>query len=58
MADPHRHALGVEVLADVVRVHALDIDGGDIAPMEAIMLDGGRTQPVSVTCCLALSSSA
>lgn len=26
----------------------LDIDGGDIAPMEAVMLDGGRTQPVSV----------
>lgn len=26
----------------------LDIDGGDIAPMESIMLDGGRTQPVSV----------
>ena len=26
----------------------LDIDGGDIAPMEAIMLDGGRTQPVTV----------
>lgn len=26
----------------------LDIDGGDIAPMEAIMLDGGRTQSVSV----------
>lgn len=26
----------------------LDIDGGDIAPMEAIMLDAGRTQPVSV----------
>ena len=25
----------------------LDIDGGDIAPMEAVMLDGGRTQPVS-----------
>jgi D-alanyl-D-alanine carboxypeptidase/D-alanyl-D-alanine-endopeptidase (penicillin-binding protein 4) len=25
-----------------------DIDGGDIAPMESIMLDGGRTQPVSV----------
>jgi serine-type D-Ala-D-Ala carboxypeptidase/endopeptidase (penicillin-binding protein 4) len=25
-----------------------DIDGGDIAPMEAMMLDGGRTQPVSV----------
>ena len=25
-----------------------DIDGGDIAPMEAVMLDGGRTQPVSV----------
>jgi D-alanyl-D-alanine carboxypeptidase/D-alanyl-D-alanine-endopeptidase (penicillin-binding protein 4) len=24
-----------------------DIDGGDIAPMEAVMLDGGRTQPVS-----------
>lgn len=26
----------------------LDIDGGDIAPMESVMLDGGRTQPVSV----------
>lgn len=26
----------------------LDIDGGDIAPIEPIMLDGGRTQPVSV----------
>jgi D-alanyl-D-alanine carboxypeptidase/D-alanyl-D-alanine-endopeptidase (penicillin-binding protein 4) len=25
-----------------------DVDGGDIAPMEAVMLDGGRTQPVSV----------
>jgi D-alanyl-D-alanine carboxypeptidase/D-alanyl-D-alanine-endopeptidase (penicillin-binding protein 4) len=25
-----------------------DIDGGDIAPIEAVMLDGGRTQPVSV----------
>ena len=25
-----------------------DIDGGDIAPLEAVMLDGGRTQPVSV----------
>ncbi|CDQ47204.1 MULTISPECIES: D-alanyl-D-alanine carboxypeptidase/D-alanyl-D-alanine endopeptidase [Mycolicibacterium] len=25
----------------------LDIDGGDIAPMESVMLDGGRTQPVS-----------
>src|SRR3954470_21568666 len=25
-----------------------DIDGGDMAPMEAVMLDGGRTQPVSV----------
>ena len=25
-----------------------DIEGGDIAPMEAVMLDGGRTQPVSV----------
>lgn len=25
-----------------------DIAGGDIAPMEAVMLDGGRTQPVSV----------
>lgn len=24
-----------------------DIDGGDIAPMEAVMLDAGRTQPVS-----------
>jgi serine-type D-Ala-D-Ala carboxypeptidase/endopeptidase (penicillin-binding protein 4) len=26
----------------------VDIDGGDIAPMESVMLDGGRTQPVSV----------
>ncbi|WP_137146523.1 D-alanyl-D-alanine carboxypeptidase/D-alanyl-D-alanine-endopeptidase [Mycolicibacterium sp. CR10] len=26
----------------------LDIDGGDIAPMESVMLDGGRTQPVTV----------
>jgi D-alanyl-D-alanine carboxypeptidase/D-alanyl-D-alanine-endopeptidase (penicillin-binding protein 4) len=26
----------------------LDIDNGDIAPMESVMLDGGRTQPVSV----------
>ena len=26
----------------------LDIDGGDIAPIEPVMLDGGRTQPVSV----------
>ncbi|MFY1599724.1 D-alanyl-D-alanine carboxypeptidase/D-alanyl-D-alanine endopeptidase [Micromonospora sp. WMMD737] len=25
-----------------------DIDGGDIAPIEPVMLDGGRTQPVSV----------
>jgi D-alanyl-D-alanine carboxypeptidase/D-alanyl-D-alanine-endopeptidase (penicillin-binding protein 4) len=25
-----------------------DIEGGDIAPMEAVMLDAGRTQPVSV----------
>jgi D-alanyl-D-alanine carboxypeptidase/D-alanyl-D-alanine-endopeptidase (penicillin-binding protein 4) len=25
-----------------------DIDEGDIAPMQAVMLDGGRTQPVSV----------
>ncbi|WP_101951623.1 D-alanyl-D-alanine carboxypeptidase/D-alanyl-D-alanine-endopeptidase [Mycobacterium sp. 3519A] len=25
-----------------------DIGGGDIAPMEAVMLDGGRTQPVTV----------
>ena len=25
----------------------LDIEGGDIAPMEPVMLDGGRTQPVS-----------
>jgi serine-type D-Ala-D-Ala carboxypeptidase/endopeptidase (penicillin-binding protein 4) len=25
-----------------------DIEGGDIAPMEAVMLDGGRSQPVSV----------
>ena len=26
----------------------IDIEGGDIAPMEPVMLDGGRTQPVSV----------
>jgi serine-type D-Ala-D-Ala carboxypeptidase/endopeptidase (penicillin-binding protein 4) len=26
----------------------LDIQNGDIAPMESVMLDGGRTQPVSV----------
>ncbi|MCT7657967.1 D-alanyl-D-alanine carboxypeptidase/D-alanyl-D-alanine endopeptidase [Mycobacterium deserti] len=26
----------------------VDIDYGDIAPMESVMLDGGRTQPVSV----------
>lgn len=26
----------------------LDIDGGDIAPIESVMLDGGRTQPVTV----------
>ncbi|MEZ0340772.1 D-alanyl-D-alanine carboxypeptidase/D-alanyl-D-alanine-endopeptidase [Mycobacterium sp. pV006] len=26
----------------------LDIDGGDIAPIESVMLDAGRTQPVSV----------
>ena len=25
-----------------------DIDGGDVAPMESVMLDCGRTQPVSV----------
>ncbi|OMB96428.1 D-alanyl-D-alanine carboxypeptidase/D-alanyl-D-alanine-endopeptidase [Mycobacterium sp. NS-7484] len=25
-----------------------DIDGGDIAPMEPVMLDGGRTQPTTV----------
>ncbi|MBX7431257.1 D-alanyl-D-alanine carboxypeptidase/D-alanyl-D-alanine-endopeptidase [Mycobacterium sp. Y57] len=25
----------------------LDIDGGDIAPMESVMLDGGRTQPLT-----------
>lgn len=25
-----------------------DIEGGDIAPMESVMLDGGRTQPVTV----------
>lgn len=25
-----------------------DIEGGDIAPMQPVMLDGGRTQPVSV----------
>jgi D-alanyl-D-alanine carboxypeptidase/D-alanyl-D-alanine-endopeptidase (penicillin-binding protein 4) len=26
----------------------LDLQNGDIAPMESVMLDGGRTQPVSV----------
>ncbi len=26
----------------------LDIQNGDIAPIESVMLDGGRTQPVSV----------
>ncbi len=26
----------------------LDIDGGDIAPIESVMLDGGRTQPTTV----------
>jgi serine-type D-Ala-D-Ala carboxypeptidase/endopeptidase (penicillin-binding protein 4) len=26
----------------------LDIEGGDIAPIEPVMLDGGRTQPVSL----------
>jgi D-alanyl-D-alanine carboxypeptidase/D-alanyl-D-alanine-endopeptidase (penicillin-binding protein 4) len=26
----------------------LDIDGGDIAPIESVMLDGGRIQPVTV----------
>ncbi|MGB2919812.1 MAG: D-alanyl-D-alanine carboxypeptidase/D-alanyl-D-alanine-endopeptidase, partial [Mycobacterium sp.] len=26
----------------------LDIDGGDIAPIESVMLDAGRTQPVTV----------
>ncbi|MGV9799880.1 D-alanyl-D-alanine carboxypeptidase/D-alanyl-D-alanine endopeptidase [Mycobacterium sp. NPDC003449] len=25
-----------------------DIEGGDIAPMESVMLDGGRTQPVTI----------
>ncbi len=51
---------GIEVTAVRVDVNAysgptmapgwdpVDIDGGDIAPMEPVMLDGGRTQPVSV----------
>jgi D-alanyl-D-alanine carboxypeptidase/D-alanyl-D-alanine-endopeptidase (penicillin-binding protein 4) len=51
---------GIEVTAVQVDVSAYsgptmapgwdpaDIDGGDIAPMESVMLDGGRTQPVSV----------
>jgi D-alanyl-D-alanine carboxypeptidase/D-alanyl-D-alanine-endopeptidase (penicillin-binding protein 4) len=26
----------------------LDIDGGDIAPIESVMLDGGRTQPATL----------
>lgn len=26
----------------------LDIDGGDIAPIESVMIDGGRTQPTTV----------
>ncbi|SEH60723.1 D-alanyl-D-alanine carboxypeptidase / D-alanyl-D-alanine-endopeptidase (penicillin-binding protein 4) [Mycolicibacterium rutilum] len=50
---------GIEVTQVVVDVSAysgptmapgwdpLDIDFGDIAPMESVMLDGGRTQPVS-----------
>ena len=59
LADQVRRS-GTEVTAVQVDVSAysgptmapgwdpLDIDGGDIAPMEAVMLDGGRTQPVSV----------
>jgi len=59
LADQVRHS-GTEVTAVQVDVSAYsgpamapgwdpaDIDGGDIAPMEAVMLDGGRTQPVSV----------
>jgi serine-type D-Ala-D-Ala carboxypeptidase/endopeptidase (penicillin-binding protein 4) len=51
---------GIEVTAVQVDVSAYsgptmapgwdpaDIGGGDIAPMEPVMLDGGRTQPVSV----------
>ncbi|HEX2286229.1 MAG TPA: D-alanyl-D-alanine carboxypeptidase/D-alanyl-D-alanine-endopeptidase [Mycobacterium sp.] len=51
---------GIEVTAVQVDVSAysgptmapgwdpIDIDGGDIAPIESVMLDGGRTQPVSV----------
>jgi D-alanyl-D-alanine carboxypeptidase/D-alanyl-D-alanine-endopeptidase (penicillin-binding protein 4) len=59
LADQVRHS-GTDVTTVQVDVSAYsgpamapgwdpaDIDGGDIAPMEAVMLDGGRTQPVSV----------
>lgn len=59
LADQVRSS-GIEVIAVQVDVSAYtgptmapgwdpaDIDGGDIAPMESVMLDGGRTQPVSV----------
>jgi serine-type D-Ala-D-Ala carboxypeptidase/endopeptidase (penicillin-binding protein 4) len=59
LADQVRRS-GIEVTAVQVDVSAYsgptmapgwdpaDIDGGDIAPMESVMLDGGRTQPVSV----------
>jgi D-alanyl-D-alanine carboxypeptidase/D-alanyl-D-alanine-endopeptidase (penicillin-binding protein 4) len=59
LADQVRRS-GIEVTAVQVDISAYtgptmapgwdpaDIDGGDIAPMESVMLDGGRTQPVSV----------
>ena len=59
LADQVRRS-GIEVTAVRVDISAYsgptmapgwdpaDIDGGDIAPMESVMLDGGRTQPVSV----------
>jgi D-alanyl-D-alanine carboxypeptidase/D-alanyl-D-alanine-endopeptidase (penicillin-binding protein 4) len=59
LADQVRHS-GTKVTAVQVDISAYsgptmapgwdpaDIDGGDIAPMEAVMLDAGRTQPVSV----------
>ena len=59
LADPVRRS-GIDVTTVQVDISAYsgprmapgwdsaDIDGGDIAPMEAVMLDGGRTQPVSV----------
>jgi D-alanyl-D-alanine carboxypeptidase/D-alanyl-D-alanine-endopeptidase (penicillin-binding protein 4) len=59
LADQVRRS-GIEVTAVQVDVSAYsgptmapgwdpaDLDGGDVAPMESVMLDGGRTQPVSV----------